>query len=479
MNALRILLTMTMATVISSTSNAQLDRTKRPEPLKTPKVQLPKIQKATLKNGLKIWLVEQHELPIVAMNLVVSAGSDHDPLDKPGIASMTADVLDEGTTTRDALAIADELEFIGATVSVRSSADGSFIILNTITKHLDKALAIYADVIANPTFPQKECDRLKKQRQTTLLQQKDSPPAIASLAFSRIIYGTSHPYGNDPSGSEKSLNAMTRDDLVAFYTSYYRPNNATLLVVGDVKLTDIVSRLEKSLDVWKSGPIPAVTLPPAPTMDNRRLYLIDKPGAAQSEIRIGYPAASRNTPDFFTITVMNRELGGQFTSRLNLNLREKHGFTYGARSNFSFNKQPGPFVANAGVVTAKTDSSLQEFKYEIDRMHNGGMTADQLAFIKKGLMGNFTLNFETPAQIAGALQNIVLYGLPESYYETYLQNIDKVSLDDVKKAAKKYLDSSRMAFVVVGDLKVIKEGSEKLGLGETVLCNTEGNRITQ
>jgi zinc protease len=470
---------MTASMNLVGRAQGDLDRTNPPQPLKTPNVQLPKIQKAKLANGLSVWLVEQHELPIVAFNLVIQAGSDHDPISRPGIASMTADVLDEGTGTRDALKIADELEFIGANLGVRSDADGSYLTLNTITKRLDEALTVYADVLVNPVFPQKEFDRLRKQRQTSLLQQKDRPPAIASIAFNHIVYGSNHPYGNDASGSEKSLNEMTRDDLVQFYTSYYRPNNATMIIVGDVTLGDITKRLEKLLDKWESAPVPTMDLPPVPTVDKRRLYLIDKPGAAQSEIRIGYPAAARNTPDFFPLSLMNRALGGQFSSRLNLNLREKHGFTYGARSGFSFNKHPGPFVASAGVTTAKTDSSLQEFAFEIDRMHSEGIAADELSFVKKGFAGNFALNFETPGQIAGAMQNIVLHNLPENYYETFLQNIDKVTIEDIRRVAQKYLDSSRMAFVVVGDVKVVREGSEKLGLGETVLCDVEGNRSTQ
>jgi len=470
-----------MTTSMSFSVSAQnnLDRSKHPESLKTPKVQLPRIQKAKLTNGLSVWLVEHHELPVVAMNLVIQAGADHDPIDMPGVATMTADVLDEGTAERDALKIADELEFIGASLGVRADADASYLTLNTITKRLDEALSVYADVLVNPTFPQKEFERLRKQRQTALLQQKDRPPTIASIAFNHIVYGSSHPYGKDASGTEKSLSSMTRENLLQFYNSYYRPNNATLIIVGDATLGDITKRLENLLAGWKSAPAPTVTLPPPPTADKRRLYLIDKPGAAQSEIRIGYPAAARNTPDFFALSLMNRVLGGQFSSRLNLNLREKHGFTYGARSAFSFSKQPGPFVASAGVTTAKTDSSLREFAYEIDRMYNGGVTTDELTFVKKGFAGNFALTFETPGQIAGALQSIVLYNLPDNYYETYLQKIDKVTIDDVKKAARKYLDSSRMAFVVVGDLKVIREGSEKLGLGETVLCDVEGNRVTQ
>jgi zinc protease len=460
-----------------SASQGTLDRTTRPAPLPTPKVQLPHMQKARLSNGLTIRLVEHHELPTIAFNLVLNAGADHDPADKPGIASMTADVLDEGTATRDALQIADELDFIGASLGTRSDLEGAFLTLNTITKHLNKALAVYADVIVRPTFPAKDFERLRKQRQTALMQQKDRPPAIASLAFSHIIYGEGHPYGRDAAGTEKSLAAMTRDDLVNFYTTYYRPNNATLIIVGDITLGEITERLERLFAEWKPGSIPAMAVARVPSKIERKLYLIDKPGAAQSEIRIGFPAVARNTPDFFAINLMNRDLGGQFSSRLNLNLREKHGFTYGARSSFSFNKQPGPFVASAGVVTAKTDSSLQEFKYEIDKMGAEGMTADQLTFVKKGFLGGFAMTFETPAQIAGALQNIVMYNLPDDYYATYLQNIDKVTLDDINKAAKKYLNTAHMAFVVVGDLKTIREGSEKLGLGETVLCDVEGNPL--
>lgn len=468
-----------IATIGMATAYSQdtLDRSTRPEPLKTPDIKLPKIQKAALKNGLAIWLVEQHELPIVAFNLVIQAGSDHDPLDKPGIASLTADLLDEGTLTRDALAIADELEFIGANLGTRSDVDGSYITLSTVTKRLDAALNVYTDVIANPSFPQKDFERIRKQRETALLQQMDRPAAIASLAFARIIYGPTHPYGNDASGTEKSLNEITRDDLVHFYSTYYRPNNATLIIVGDVTLADIVQRLEKLLAGWTPATVPAFEVPKTPSPEKRRVYLIDKPGAAQSELRIGYPAAARNTTDFFPIMLMNRVLGGQFTSRLNLNLREKHGFTYGARSNFTFNKGAGPFIASSAVITEKTDSSLQEFKYEIDRMYADGVTPEELSFVKKGYAGNFTLNFETPGQIAGALQNIILYNLPEDYYSSFLSNINKVTVDDVQSAAKRYMDSSRMAFVVVGDLKVIRDGVEKLAFGETVLCDVAGNRI--
>jgi len=475
----RILVAALTCAALSTFAQESLDRSVRPQSQPVPKVRLPEFQKATLSNGLNIWMVEDHSLPLAAMNLVIQAGSDHDPLDKPGIASMAAEVLDEGTTTRNALQISDELDFIGANMNVRSTFDGTFLSLNTLTKHMDKALDVYLDVLTNATFPEKEFVRLKEQRLTSLLQQKDRPGTIANLSFNYIIYGVQHPYGNDPSGSEQSISSMTRDDLVSFYQTYYRPNNATLIVVGDVTLKDIATRLERGLASWKSTTIPAFQHRPASSVEKRSVYLIDKPGAAQSEIRIGYPAVARNSPDFFPITIMNRVLGGQFTSRLNLNLREKRGFSYGVRSAFQFNKYPGPFVASGGVTTAKTDSSLQEFMYEIGKMYREGVTADELQFVKKSLTGSFALGFETPAQIAGAIQNVVLYSLPENYYQTYLENIERVALDQVQRVATKYLDTSKMAVVIVGDLKVIKDGIEKLQLGETVLCDVNGHKLTQ
>lgn len=466
-----------MIGIVMTAFTQDIDRTIRPKAQGVPKVDLPDIQKTTLKNGLRVWLVEDHELPLVAFNLVFQNGSDTDPIAQAGLATMTADVLDEGTASRTALQIAEELDFVGANLRVNAFTDGSSITLNCMTKHIEKALAVYADVIVNPTFPEKEFARLRQQRLTGLLQQKDQPSTIATLAFNKILYGNDHPYGRDASGSEASLNAMKREDLVKFYETYYRPNNATLVIVGDVKMKDISPKLEKLLSSWKKGSMPPVVVPPTPTVEKRLIYLIDKPAAPQSEIRIGYAAVARNSPDFFPLQVMNRALGGQFASRLNMNLREKHGYTYGARSGFSFNKQPGPFTASAAVTATKTDSSVREFFYEIDRTFADGVTPEELDFVKKGLTGNFALTFETPGQIAGALQNIVLYNLPENYYENYLTNINKVSLDDVKRVSKKYLDTSKMAVVIVGDLKTIRSGLENMKFAETVLLDVNGNKL--
>lgn len=457
----------------------QVDRTLRPRPQPTPRIVLPEIQKTRLSNGLAVWLVEHRELPIVALNLVFQSGSDRDPAAKAGIASMTSELLDEGTTSRTSLAIADELESIGAVLSARSGTDGSFVMLSCLTKHLPSALDVFADVLTDPVFPAGEFERLRNQRVTSLMQQRDRPATIASLAFSRLIYGQEHPYGRDASGTEQSLAAMTRDDLVAFYSTHYRPNNAVLIAVGDIALPDLVRHLESRLGPWKAGDAPPAAFPATPAATRRTVYLIDKPEAPQSEIRIGYPAAARSTPDFFPLTLANRVLGGQFASRLNLNIREKRGFSYGVRSAFQFSKQPGPFVASGGVIATKTDSALFEFLYEIDKVHESGITQEELEFVRKGLAGNFALTFETPGQIAGSMQNLVLYDLPDDYYEKYLENLDAVSLDRVKEVSARYFDSSRMAVVVVGDLKLVRNGIEGLNLGEIVLCDVDGKPLTR
>jgi zinc protease len=469
------LLTMIITTLMNNVINSQeLDRTKRPAGKNAPALKLPQIQKAMLSNEMQVWLVERHQLPLVAFNLVLHAGSDQDPLSQPGIASMTADVLDEGTTSKDALQISEEIESIGASFGVGSSWDASFLSLNCLSKFMAKGLDVFADVLINPTFPQKEFDRLQKQRITSLMQQKDQATAIANNAFSRIIYGSNHPYGANPSGTEASVKGMTVADLQKFYKSYYKPNNATLIIVGDTKLSEVIQLLEKALGGWMKGDVPPSAVPEPSPIEKTGIYLVDKPAAPQSEIRIGYPALARSTPDFFAVSVMNRMLGGQFMSRINLNLREKRGFTYGARSGFNFLKGKGPFSASAGVHSAKTDSSVQEFLYEIKLMHDKGITAEELEFVKKGLIGNFALNFETSGQIAGALQSIILYGLPDNYFDNYLQNIESVTVQDVQRVAAKYLDTSKMAVVVVGDVTAIKSGLEALGAGPVTICDSDG-----
>jgi predicted Zn-dependent peptidase len=458
----------------SATAQGTLDRTVRPNLGPTPEVRLPKIQKAELPNGLKVWLVEAHKVPIVALNLVLSAGSEREALATPGMASMTAAMIQEGTPTRTSLQIADEIDAIGAMMNVYSQTDFAGASLNCLTKHLDAALAVFGDVLTHPTMPEKEFARVKNDRLTSLLQQKDRPTTIASMAFGKILYGSAHPYGNDVSGTEQSIKDLTRNDLVKFYQTYYRPNNATLVVVGDVSMESMLPRLTKAFSDWKKGDVPETGMFVTPAVETRKVYLVDKPGAPQSEIRIGYPALARSTPDFFSVNLMNMILGGQFSSRLNSNIRERRGFSYGVRSMFQFDRLPGPFIASGGVQTAKTDSALQEFLREIDLMREKGISAEELEFAKNRTQGTFVAGFETPAQIAGGLVNIVVYNLPDDYFANYLKNFGAVTLADVQRVAKLYLDSSKMTIVVVGDVKTIRPGIEQMKFAPVVVADVNG-----
>jgi zinc protease len=478
MNAMRlqsILLSATLTLLSPARSQENPDRTVRPELGPTPRVELPTIQRAQLPGGLRLWLVEKHTEPIVAFNLVVFAGSERDPVGKAGLASLTSAMIQQGTPARTALQIADELDGLGARMSVIPQPDYTSASLMCLKKHLNAALAIYADILTHATIPEAEFARVKNERLTSLIQQRDRARTLANRVFERILYGGAHPYGNDVEGSDATLSGLTRDDVESFYQTYYRPNNATLVVVGDVTMPSLLPHLVRSFTDWKRAEIPPERDVPVPQAGTRKIVLVDKPGAPQSEIRIGYPALERSTPDYFPVSLMNLVLGGQFSSRLNSNIRERRGFSYGVRSAFQFTRLPGPFVASGGVQSAKTDSALGEFIREIDLMHDKGLTMEELVFAKHRTDGTFATSFETPAQIASALINNVAYHLPDDYIATYLQNVDAVSLEDVQRVAKKYLDSSKMSIVIVGDVATIREGIERMHLGPISLADANGN----
>ena len=446
-----------------------IDRMKRPVPGGLREVRLPAVQQARLSNGLDVWLVQRKKLPIVVLNLVMQSGTDRDPLNIPGVATMTAEGLDAGTSTLNALQIAESLEHIGASFNVRAMLDGTSVSLVALSKHLAKAADILGSIIGNPVFPETEIERLRKQRLNHLIQQRDRPATIASLVFYRALYGPDHPYGSNKSGTEASVQAMNRNDLVSFHRDYFRPNDGTIVAAGDITLDELKEVMERRLGSWGARNVPPAITPPLPVGKERKIYLVDKPGAPQSEIRIGYPCLSRSTPDFFPVIVMNRILGGQFSSRLNINLRERRGLTYGAQTQFIFNKHEGPFFASAAVESSETGNAIREFLYEMENMRADGITAEELEFSRGGLAGSFALSFETASQQAGALQNITLYGLPMDYYSHYIENLNAVTREDISRVALRYLDTSHMTIVVAGDLQTMKGDIEKLQLGEIVI----------
>ena len=449
------------------------DRTMKPPPGASTDLALPEIQNFKLSNGMTVKLVEHHELPIVDVRLVLKSGSYVDPEGKAGTADFTADMLDEGTTTRDAFEIADAKDFIGARLGTGSSWDGSFVTLSTVKKHLDAALEIFADVALNPTFPEEDMDKIRDRRLASILQRKDQPLTLAALAFGDIVYGKSHPYGLPSSGTEESIKSLSRKDLQSFYSTYYRSNNAVLIVVGDVTRAEIEPVLEKYFGSWDSGDIPAPKTFDTPEISETSFYLVDKPDAAQSYLYFGHNSISRNDPDYISSYVMNMILGGQFTSRINLNLREDKGYTYGARSSFSTRRNGGSFSARSSVKTSVTDSSIIEVLYELRRIRDEHVTMDELELAKRSIIQKLPAGFETPSQIASGLGSLVLNDLPDDYYDSYSEKIEAVTVHDVRMTAQKLIDPEHMTLVISGDISKIKESIELLNEGKVNVVSDE------
>jgi predicted Zn-dependent peptidase len=433
------------------------DRSKPPVTGPAPSLKLPPIEKQTLSNGLRVWIVEMHKVPVVDATLIVKSGTAADPPGKFGVAHFTAAMLDEGAGTRNALELSDAIDVLGATLSTSAGIDASSVHLHSLVSKFDDALPLMADVALRPTFPDAEMERVRKERLTALLQTRDDASSLASLAYSRLLYGPQHRYGTATMGTEATNTAMSVADLRAFYESHYQPQNAYLLVVGDVTPSAIVPKLEHAFGAWKSrGVVPTEALPAASQPASRQIYLVDKPGAPQSQIRLGWIGVQRTTPDYFVIDVLNTMLGGSFTSRLNQNLREEHGYTYGASSSFSMRATPGPFIAGAGVQTDKTAESLTEFFKEIDGMHAPIAPAD-LARVRNLEALSFPGEFETTTSMAQRLSDLVVYGLPESFFTDYVPKIQSVTAADLARAADQYLQSGRFVVVVVGDLSKIEQ----------------------
>lgn len=460
---------------------ARPDTSRLPKPGPDSAFRLPELQRRKLSNGLEVLIVEHHELPVLNMNLVVRTGGAADPAKRPGLANMTASMLDEGTRTRSALDIANALATIGATLNTTASWDSSSASMLILTRHLDRALDIFTDVLLNASFPDAELRRLRDQLTATLQQRRDNPNAIAGTVYPSLIFGRTHPYGHPLIGDEMSARALVRGEVVNFYDTFYRPNNSVLLAVGDVTPDQLMPKLEKAFAGWKPAQVPAVDVSAAAaTRARNTIYVVDRPGAAQSVLTIGHVGVPRSTEDFFAILVLNTLLGGQFTSRVNMNLRESKGYTYGARTAFDLRRGSGPFSASAAVHTAMTKEAVVEFMREL-RGVRGDMpiAAEELAYAKQSIIRGFPRGFETPAQIGGRLEEVVIHDLSHDYFNTFIARVNAVGIEDVKRAARRYIDPDRLAILVVGDRHAIEPGLRELGAiaNDIVFVDAEGRPI--
>jgi len=434
-------------------------------------VTLPEPEDYRLDNGLRVILVERHDLPIVSLELLFPGGASAHSAKQAGLAALTADMLDEGTTTRSALELADQVSLLGATLSTSAGYDAATVRLGVLRPRLAPALALMADVVLRPAFTPEELARVKRDRTTRILQSRDRPSVLAANAFARVLYGPRHPYGMPLIGTAESLESLGRDDVVRFHGARYRPDGATLVVAGDVDRPALDSLLARAFAGW-SGRIEASAEPPQPPETGRRtLYLVDRPGSAQSVIRLGRIATGRATPDYYPLQVLNTILGGSFTSRLNMKLREEKGYTYGARSSFDMRRLPGPFVASAAVATPVTDSSVVEFLREIDRITREPVPPDELDQGRNYLALRLPQRFETVDDLVARFAELALHGLPLDSYDGFVDGVERVGADDVLAVARRYLDTDRMAIVIAGDLARIEAPLKALSVAPVVVLD--------
>jgi zinc protease len=440
-----------------------IDRTTAPQPGPPRPYHFPHVARRTLDNGLRLLVAENHNAPLVSMRSLVRSGADYDTSGLAGLASLTAELLDEGAGNRDAVRLAEDLGLLGASLGSGADWDASYISVDSLSRTFADAFAIFADVNRQPMLPQSSLERVQSERLMELLQQRDEPGAIAGKRFSNLIYGNGA-YGNTVIGNPESVARVTVDDVRRYYATHYLPNNGSIVIAGDVDAETALDAASRFFRDW-----PAAELPPRPqispkTFESSRIYLIDRPTAVQSEIRIGHLGIPRSTKDYFALSVMNALLGGVFNSRINLNLREKHGYTYGARSTFAFRRQAGPFVVSAPVRNEVTRESVTEVLSELRRIRTGDVETQELDDTKNYMMGSFPSTVQSSGDIAGRLLDMELYDLPTDYFDRYRENIGAVSKPAVEHVAQKYIDPDRAIIVIVGNAEQIREPLGSLGM---------------
>ena len=457
--------------------SSKVDRTKTPPPGPPPDTKFPALQRARLSNGLNLILAERHSIPVVDFAMQINAGYASDQFATPGTARLAMNMLDEGTARRSALQISDELARLGADLGTGSTLDSSGVSLSTLTATLDQALDIYADVILNPVFPEADFKRLQKQLLAEIQQEKSEPISMALRVFPRLMYGANHAYGNSftGSGTEASASKLTREDMEKFHQTWFKANNATLIIIGDTTLKEITPKLEKLFAGWKSGDVPAKNIGRVEQPKKSTIYLVDRPGSIQSVIFAGNLAPPKADPADIAIQTMNIILGGSFTSRLNLNLREDKHWCYGAGSFLPGARGQRPFVAYAPVQTDKTKESMVEISKELNGiLGKTPIVPDELTKAQQSETLRLPGRWETMGAVEGSIGEIVRFGLPDDYFVTFPEKVRALSVDEVAQAAQKVIHTDQLVWVVVGDLAKIEPGIRELGWGEIQLLDADG-----
>ncbi len=439
---------------------------------------VPKIATTTLGNGLKLHVVERREIPKVATALMIHVGATAESFERSGLAAMTAEMMEEGTTTRTSLQIAAELDRLGSHLATGGSREWSAVSLDSLKRHLPASLELMTDVLLHPSFPGEELDRLRKQRLDAMLQEQASPGAIAGKSLRKCLFGREHPYGWPIVGSRDSVTNMQRTELEQFYLTHYAPSNAVLIMVGDVDLAEAEALAERSLGDWDVEAFGEATIEPV-SPPSRITYFVDRPGSPQSELRLAKLAPPRNTDDYYILEVLNNILGGGFSGRLNLNLREDKGYTYGAFSSIRFGSMQSLLVGSAPVESSVTKEAIEQLLYEFDTLSKWSrpVTDEELAHAQDSLVRGFAQRFETMSQVAGEIAELEGYGLSTDELGRYPERIESITKDQLEAAAAKYLNTDEAILLVVGDGEKVADGLSALEFGSMKRLDVEGELL--
>jgi len=417
------------------------------------------------------------KLPIATVIALVEAGAVCGYRGREGVAKLTAELLLEGTTEDDGAELVERFERLGTSVDASADWDGTIVTLTALHEQLAPAIQLLGEVLRSPAFPQREVERLKGERLADLLKLRTEPRGLADEMFTRILYESASRYALPEGGSEESVSAITREDVQRFYTWRYRPGGVTLIVAGDITSDEAERLALETFGDWTGAVAEQCRTSDKPARQTRALHLVSKPYAKQSELRIGNVGIPRNHPDYYAVVIMNAVLGGLFSSRINLNLREKHGYTYGAFSHMDWRRQAGPFVVSTAVQSEITGPAAREAIREIERIREDKITVDELSLATSYLGGVFPIRYETTDAIAGALATLVQYGLPDDFYDTYRDHMRAVTSDDVLRVAQTHLRPSAMQMLVVGDANAIQKPLEAVGFGPITVYDTEGHLV--
>jgi zinc protease len=453
-------------------------REKPPAPGPEGPLHLPVPEQFKLSNGLTVFYNERPGLPLVAASLVLRRGSGANPIDRPGLASFTARMLQQGTSTRSALQIADRAADLGTTVNSRATVDSTRIGSQCLTRNFPDILELLSDLVLHPSFPDAEINRVRSERLAALVHEKDQPFSVASRVASAALYGPKYTYGYPEIGTGESLKAINRDDLLHFWQLNYLPNEAALVVTGNLKLSDLKPLLEKQFAEWKPGNSPTPNMGTREPSD-AKLILVDRPDSPQTAMFFFSGGPARSTPDYPQIEVMNADLGGLFSSRINMNLREEHGYTYGAESFFSYHVDPGAFIVSSAVRTDATAAATTEVFKELRRMRDTLMTADELRLARDASAQSLPGRFETASETSGTFTELYVYQLPLDYFSALPTRLNAVTAEQAQAAAQKYIQPDKITVLAVGDLAKIEADMKKLNLGKTEIRDADGKLVQQ